>query len=126
MPRGRPRKKVDLELVSELAKIQCTDEEIAACCHVSTETLRRRKREDTKLAEAIAAGRQAGRMSLRRLMRQQAEKGDIRMILMLGKNLLGYTDKPEGLSPADADGVEQSPEEMSDDELLRIAASGRD
>src|SRR5690242_12967431 len=93
--RGRPVIELDLDLVEDLAAIQCTDEEIAAVLNVSVDTITRRKQKAPEFAEKLAAGRSRGRASLRRLQWRIAEQGNAAMAIFLGKNLLGQRDKFE-------------------------------
>lgn len=92
---GRPRKVIDAKLVEQLASIQCTDEEIAAICGVSHDTLLRRKNDDPVFLEAIEQGRAKGRVSLRRMQWKAATTGNPTMLIWLGKQLLGQRDKIE-------------------------------
>lgn len=84
---ARPRKQIDPEQVSELAKIGCTHEEMAAVLKCSPDTLTRR------FAECIKEGRECGKSSLRRLQWESAYKGNIGMQIWLGKQWLGQRDK---------------------------------
>lgn len=84
---GRPKKEVDSKLVFELAKIHCTMKEISSVAGCSVDTLERR------FAEIIEKGQDEGKRSLRRLQWQQAEKGNIQMLIWLGKQMLGQKDK---------------------------------
>lgn len=86
---ARPRKQVSERQIFKLASILCTDEEIAAVLDVSADTLTRR------FAEALKRGRQVGKKSLRRKQFQLAMKGDRTMLIWLGKQHLGQTDKVE-------------------------------
>lgn len=90
---GRPPKVIDVRLVEGLARIQCTDEEIAATCGVSVDTLARRKKDDPAFVEALDRGRALGRASLRRVQWAEAQKGNTAMAIFLGKNLLGQRDR---------------------------------
>ena len=92
---GRPRKEIDAKLVEQLASIQCTDEEIAAICGVSHDTLLRRKNDDPVFLEAIEQGRAKGRVSLRRLQWKAANSGNPTLLIWLGKQILGQSDKAE-------------------------------
>jgi hypothetical protein len=86
---ARPRKKIDTEQLEKLAMIGCTTEEIAGFFEVSRDTIERR------YAAIIAKGRQNGKIRLRRLQLQIAEKGNAVMAIWLGKQMLGQTDKIE-------------------------------
>lgn len=95
-PRGRPEKPVDPNKVFELAKIHCTNAEIAHVCNVSEETLTRR------FSKELEKGRAEGKRSLRRLQWEGAESGNPTMQIWLGKNLLGQTDKTDVTSDGKA------------------------
>jgi hypothetical protein len=90
--RGRPPIQINMEMVETLASIQCTDEEIAAALRVSVDTIARRK-QNPEFAEALAAGKALGRMSLRRLQWQAAKGGSVPMMIWLGKQMLGQRDR---------------------------------
>lgn len=86
-PVGRPRIELDKNLIYELAKIHCTNEEIAAILKVSADTIER------NFAGLIKEGKAEGKTSLRRYMWLKAQQGDSTMMIWLSKNLLGYRDK---------------------------------
>jgi len=88
---GRPKKKIDYELVKKLAYIQCTQEEISSILAISTRTLQR----DTEFCRIYKNGMDNGKMSLRRLQWKAAEKGNNTMLIWLGKQYLNQTDKQE-------------------------------
>ncbi|HEX3399411.1 MAG TPA: hypothetical protein VHT74_03680 [Acetobacteraceae bacterium] len=92
---GAPPIEIDLAMVERLASIQCTDAEIAAVLGVSVDTLWRRKRDDPEFVEFLERGKGKGRATLRRLQWQQAQKGNATMLVWLGKQTLGQTDKAE-------------------------------
>jgi len=76
---------------------QCPDEEIAALLQISYSTFKRRKREDPKLSEAIEAGRDAGKRLLRSIQWDKAIGGNVVMLIWLGKQYLGQSDKTDFL-----------------------------
>lgn len=90
---ARPKKEYDqrtVELIKDLAKIQCSLEEIAAVSKVSISSLTRH------FEQTIDEGRQEGKEALRRLMWQTAfsgEKGAVLMQIWLSKQMLGYRDR---------------------------------
>jgi hypothetical protein len=84
---------LDLNVVEDLAKIHCTEAEIAAFFGVSPELLRRRKHTDPEFCGALEKGRDQGKTSLRRLQWKAAMGGNITMLIWLGKQLLGQTDR---------------------------------
>lgn len=84
---ARPKKKIDAQLVIKLAAIHCTVEEIATVCGCSKDTLERR------FMKELNSGRAEGRTSLRRLQWAQAQKGNVSMLIWLGKQILGQKDR---------------------------------
>lgn len=78
---------VDAKLVEQLASIHCTQEEIAAICNCSVDTLQRR------FKEIMQTGQAKGRCSLKRWQWKAAEKGSIPMLIWLGKQYLNQTDE---------------------------------
>lgn len=83
----RQRKKIDPEQVRQLAMISCTMEEIGFVLGCSVDTLERR------FADVIKEGRAFRRMSLKREQYKAAMAGNITMLIWLGKNDLGQSDK---------------------------------
>ena len=89
--RGRPRKPIDLERVEALASIGATQQEIASDLGVSDETLRRCK----DFVAVYKRGMDKGCLSLRHKQFNLAKAGDKTMLVWLGKQLLGQSDKRE-------------------------------
>lgn len=86
---GRKKVKIDYDTVKNLAKICCTQEEIASVMGCSVKTLQRRR----QFNKAYQDGLNDARASLRRLQWRSAANGNITMQIFLGKNLLGQRDK---------------------------------
>lgn len=86
---ARPKKEIDYELVGKLAKIQCTQEEIANILDISRQTLQK----DEKFLYTYKKYIDDGKMSLRRLQWKGAEEGNATMMVWLGKQYLGQRDK---------------------------------
>ena len=86
---GRKKVKIDYDTVKNLAKICCTQEEIASVMGCSVKTLQRRR----QFNKAYQDGLNDARASLRRLQWRSAASGNITMQIFLGKNLLGQRDK---------------------------------
>lgn len=89
MGRGRPRKELDEKLLEELATIGCTTPEMATILDVSEDTLER------NFAGILKKGRANLDMSLRRKQVNVANTGNVTMLIWLGKQRLGQTDKVE-------------------------------
>ena len=85
---------IDYEIVEELAKIHCTEGEIAKIIGVCPNTFTKRKRTDKRLQEVLAKGESEGKSSLRRLQYQKAMGGSVTMLIWLGKQWLGQLDEP--------------------------------
>lgn len=83
------RKSLDLQLIERLARIGCTDREIALICGCGEATIQRRGR------EALDRGRANLRKSLRRKQLELARKGNVPMLIWLGKQYLDQRDRQD-------------------------------
>lgn len=100
---GRPRieiTEVMLGKVQGISTMQCPDEEIAAYLGMSYATFKRRKVEMPELVQAIETGRDQGRQMLRAAQWTKAigdgdTVGNITMLIWLGKQYLGQSDKAD-------------------------------
>ncbi|HSN01984.1 MAG TPA: hypothetical protein VLS91_00720 [Acidimicrobiales bacterium] len=89
MPAGRPRKELDAEQVYKLARLGCTNDEIGDFFGVSGETVRR------NYVDALTQGRADHKISLRRWQTKRAQAGSDTMLIHLGKQYLGQSEKVE-------------------------------
>ena len=94
---GRPKVKIDWHEVGEMLKCGCDATVIATTIGVSTDTLYTRSKLDNKLDfSAFSQQKRAqGNDLLRRKQFELALDGNISMLIWLGKNRLGQTDKQE-------------------------------
>lgn len=94
---GRPKKEVDYDLLNASCEIMCTGEECAALQGMDYDTLNNRLKEDKGVgfSEYYRQRSVSGKMSLRRKQYETAMEGDKTMLVWLGKNWLGQTDKIE-------------------------------
>ena len=95
--KGRPKKILTedaLRLIENLAKIMCTDEEIASILGCSRDIFYNPEN-DSLYRQAIEKGKANGKQSLRRKQYEVAIKGNSSMLIWLGKQWLGQTDKVE-------------------------------
>jgi hypothetical protein len=94
---GRPVKEIDFALFDKLCELQCLQEEMADFFEVSIDTLERRVKEKTGLTFADYYGQKRGhgKVALRRKQMQVALKGNVTMLIWLGKQTLGQRDKQE-------------------------------
>ena len=88
--KGRPKKyNLDTEQVEKLASFGCTNTEIASFFDCSETTLTR------NYGGFLTKGRNKGKIRLRQLQMQAAERGNVSMMIWLGKQMLGQTDRQE-------------------------------
>jgi hypothetical protein len=81
-----PRKQLNIDILAQLAAIQCTMKERASVMDCSVDTLERR------YADIIKKGQDEGRSSLRRAQYKAAMGGNATMLVWLGKQILGQKD----------------------------------
>lgn len=86
---GRPRIDIDPEKVRLLAEAFCTNDEIAAMLGISHDTLTR------NFACALKTGRETAKGQLRSQQKTIAMEGNVPMLIWLGKQYLGQSDKSE-------------------------------
>lgn len=80
-----------------MCEIQCTGEEIAGVLGISYDTLIRRIQEKgyADFAEYLAEKGAEGKRSLRRRQWSEAMGGSTTMLIWLGKQMLGQTDRSQ-------------------------------
>ncbi len=115
MPAGRPKKPVDWDIISKLCGLHCNQEEIAAFTGVSLDTIERACKRENKInfAEYYRQKKDLGRVSLRRKQWEVAMSGDKTLLIWLGKQMLGQSEKTEHL----AENVSRPNRDKSDEEL---------
>lgn len=86
---GRPLVNIDPKQVESLAALGCTQAEIAAVLGGSQQTIAGRFRLE------FAKGREKLKTSLRMKQREVALAGNVTMLIFLGKQYLGQSDKTE-------------------------------
>src|SRR5687768_14523806 len=93
---GRPRKEIDQPTFEGLCEIQCTLEEIAGVFRMSEDTVERwcKRTYELGFADTYKKFSATGKTSLRRQQFELAKKGNATMLIWLGKQYLGQTDKP--------------------------------
>lgn len=87
----------DFERLKNLVRIQCTQTEICSILGMSDTTLNRRlkERKYENFEDFYKKHNDEGRMSLRRMQWSAAENGNSTMLVWLGKQYLGQSDKQE-------------------------------
>ena len=87
---ARPKKyNIDTDQVEKLAAYGCTNGEIASLFGCDESLIRK------SYSEYLTKGRDKGKMRLRQLQWKAAEGGNVTMLIFLGKQILGQTDKTE-------------------------------
>lgn len=104
---AKPPLDIDPEQVYKLAKLHCTIGEIADVLGCSRDTLERRFRKE------IEKGKAEGRQKLRLMQWAAAAKGNVTMLIWLGKQILSQSDQPP--PDEDADETYTPPDSMVDD-----------
>lgn len=97
-PNGRPKKNIDYQLVEDLASIFCTQEEIASIMKCDVRTLQR----DEEFCRLYIKNIDNAKSSLRRVQYKKAMSGNTTMLIWLGKQYLGQSDKMVVDNQADA------------------------
>ena len=85
---GRDKKVVIPEEVEKLAKLWCTDKEIAEWFGIDANTLK------YNFSDIITKGRIETKQALRRAQLKNALSGNTTMLIFLGKAILGQSDQP--------------------------------
>lgn len=83
----RPLLEIDSNEILKLAQLGCKNEEIADFIGCSEQTITHR------FQEQLDKGRADLKMSLRRMQIQAAQRGNVAMMIWLGKQLLGQIDR---------------------------------
>ena len=87
---ARPKKyNIDTEQLEKLAGFGCTNTEIASFFGVGEHVIRK------SYAEFLEKGRDKGKIRLRQWQMKAAERGNVAMLIWLGKQMLGQSDKQE-------------------------------
>jgi len=121
---GFATRPIDWDKVGKLASIFCTVVEICAIEGISDETLAKRcvKEHGIKLGEWLEQHRGKGRASIRRAQFQSAvENKNTQMLIWLGKQLLGQSDKMEEIVTIQ----EQPPIQLTEENLDRWIAAAK-
>lgn len=95
--KGRPRKVLTEEgakVVEKLASIFCPEEDIAEILGVSIDTMHNEDNNEL-FRGAILRGKTNGKRSLRQTQFDIALRGNVKMLIWLGKQYLGQSDKVE-------------------------------
>lgn len=95
---GRPLKKIDQTQFENLCAFQCTVEEVCEWFEITADTLEswcKRTYDGKTFSKVFAEKRGKGKVSLRRAQYQTALSGNPTMLIWMGKQHLGQTDKTE-------------------------------
>lgn len=94
---GRPIKEIDKKSFENLCALQCTQLEIADFFDCCDDTINNwcKKEYGMTFSDIYKVKSAPGKISLRRLQWKAAEKGNSALLVWLGKQYLGQTDKIE-------------------------------
>lgn len=94
---GRPKIDIDWNEFDKLCRMQCTLAEIASWFDCSEDTIERRVKETygVTFAERFSQKRGVGKIALRRKQYQLATEGNVALLIWLGKQYLGQSDKTD-------------------------------
>ena len=87
---ARPKKyKIDKTQVEKLASYGCTNSEIASFFGCDESLISK------SYSRNITKGKEKGKIRLRQMQWKSAERGNVSMLIWLGKQVLGQTDRQE-------------------------------
>jgi len=94
---GRPTKDIDPVQFEKLCEMMCTKKEIASFFNLSEDTIERWCKKTYKQTFAVTYDQKSdkGRIAIRRVQLQKAKEGNITMLIWLGKQWLGQSEKVE-------------------------------
>ena len=116
---GRPLIPINTVLVEKLASIGCPNKEIASMVGCSIDTLADR------FSKLIEKGRENGKTRIREKQIQMALGGNVAMLIWVGKNMLGQTDKQEISGLEGASTVTINLGQQQEDQLAQLVALAR-
>ena len=119
--KGRPPKEIDRELLTVLAGMQCTYEEMSAALKISKRQFIEHLDKEPELRVLIEDGKANGRMSIRRQQFKLLAEGDRVMAIWLGKQYLGQRDRVDNQLSGPGGGPIQT---ENVDEQLRARIAG--
>lgn len=85
---GRPKAKLDVEMIEKLAKIHCTPREIGYIMGVDHRTIVKHHSDLLEKAKSL------GKMNIRRKQFEVAMSGNPTMLIWVGKNWLSQSESP--------------------------------
>ena len=127
----RGRKKIEFDdkdwrMIEQMCALYCTGDEIAGVMGVHYDTLAARIKEvyDSNFSDYFNKHSAKGSLSLRRKQRDVAMDGNVQMLIHLGKNYLGQTDK-QSIDNTSSDGS-MSPQPLTPDIAKAIKSKFED
>ena len=98
---ARPKKyNIEPEQVEKLSSYGCTNTEIASFFGCDRSLITK------SYSQFLTKGRDKGKIRLRQMQWKAADKGNVSMLIWLGKQILGQTEKSEVKWENPVDGVE--------------------
>ena len=115
---GRPEIEIDLARVRDLCRFMFADYELAVALGVSYATFKNKKAANPAIIEAMEDGYAMGKKGLRSMQFSVAMKGNVAMLIWLGKQYLDQKDKSLHGNDPDAPFVPENPDKLTRDELV--------
>ncbi len=105
---GRKLFQIDWKAVDNMCAIHCTGEEIAGVlgCDYDTLATAIKRERGVAFSDYYKQKSASGNMSLRRKQYSAAMDGNSTMLVWLGKNWLGQTDRPEDIGENNAQSLQ--------------------
>lgn len=115
-PMGRPRIEIDENQFNKLCELQCTEEEIAGFFECSVDTLNNwcKRTFDCTFSEKYTQKTARGKIALRRIQLQHAQKSPS-MAIFLGKQWLGQRDRIEQTATIEVEDLSPLAAMLADD-----------
>jgi hypothetical protein len=88
---------IDAETVEKLGVLHCAQDDLAMYFGCDRALITRRFQKQPELREAYEKGQIAGKVSLRRRQMEIAERGNVAMLIWLGKQILGQVEAPQNV-----------------------------
>tara|TARA_Y100000401_G_scaffold10522_1_gene7192 strand:- start:4768 stop:5079 length:312 start_codon:yes stop_codon:yes gene_type:complete len=98
---ARPKKhNIDTEQLEKLASYGCTNREIASFFNCSESLIKK------SYSSFLTKGRDKGKMRLRQMQWKAADRGNVTMLIWLGKQVLGQSEQPQPMEDELAEGFD--------------------
>jgi hypothetical protein len=123
---GRPKKTIDHAQLKKIMTVNPSKTQIAAYFEMKLDTLNRIVKEDQEISDIIERGYENAKLTLRKLQWQAAYEGKVPMLIWLGKQWLGQTEKQEVTAHNTNVEVSKSDEEIISDFINKAPKASKE